>query len=231
VFQVKICGVTSPDDVRVVAAAGADAVGLNFVPGSPRQLDEATACELALAAGPGLIKVGVFAGASPEQILAVVRRVGLDAVQLHGHLVGEGPAVDPPASCGALGSVPVIRAVRLEGGEDGLAAARAWLVEAVRLGGRPVMALLDARVAAAEEGGRLGGRGETVDWSAVALAGPLPVPLALAGGLDPDNVAEAVRLSGVTAVDAASGVETAPGRKDPRRVRSFVEAARRALAR
>jgi phosphoribosylanthranilate isomerase len=121
--------------------------------------------------------------------------------------------------------------VRLEAGageSDRLATARRWIEEAVLAGAGPVMALVDA-AATGTAGGGLGGTGALVDWMALARVGPLPVPLALAGGLTPSNVAEAIRVTGVRAVDTASGVETAPGRKDPTKVAAFVAAARRAM--
>jgi hypothetical protein len=89
-FHVKICGVTTPQAARLVAAAGADAVGLNFVAGSPRRLEVAAARGVAAAVPPGILKVGVFAGSSPAEIRSVVSAVGHDAVQLHGHLFAAG---------------------------------------------------------------------------------------------------------------------------------------------
>jgi len=229
-FHVKICGVTTTTDARMACDAGADAVGFNFVDGSPRRLDIDAARAVAAAVPRGVAKVGVFAGATAADMLRVIREVGLDAVQLHGHFRGPGP-VDPPARCGELCGVPVIRAVRLEasaGEPDRLATARRWIEEAVLAGATPVMALVDAS-ATGTAGGGLGGTGALVDWSALARAGALPVPLALAGGLTPANVAEAIRVTGVRAVDTASGVEVAPGRKDPVKVAAFVAAARRAM--
>jgi len=229
-FHVKICGVTTADDARMACAAGADAIGLNFVEGSPRWLDLDAARAVAAAVPRGVAKVGVFAGTQPADMLRLAREVGLDAVQLHGHFAGPGP-VDPPARCRELDGVPVIRAVRLEVSTDGtdrLATARRWIEEAMRSGTGPVMALVDA-AAAGVAGGGLGGTGALVDWSALARAGALPVPMALAGGLTPANVAEAIRVSGARAVDTASGVEAAPGRKDAAKVREFVAAARRSL--
>jgi len=227
VFHVKVCGVTSVDDARIVAAAGADAIGLNFVPGSPRCLSIASAREIAAAIPDGVLVVGVFAGMPAAGIRQVVGEVGLDAVQLHGHLSGAG-VVDPPQVCAELATVPVIRAVRLEA--DGLTAARSWLAEAEALGHAVVMAVVDAAVTSATAAGQLGGTGATIDWSRLAAAGGLGIPVAVAGGLTPDNVAEAVATSGALAVDTASGVESAPGRKDPDRVRAFCKAARQALS-
>ena len=227
VFHVKICGVTSADDARMVAAAGADAIGLNFVMGSPRCLSIAAAREVAAAIPDDVLVVGVFAGTPADDVKRMVAEVGLDAVQLHGHLSGDG-VVDPPTVCGDLAPLIVIRAVRL--GSDGLGAARSWMTEAAALGHAPVMAVVDAAVTAATAAGQLGGTGATVDWSRLAAAGDLGIPMAVAGGLTPGNVAEAVAASGAAAVDTASGVESAPGRKDQAKVWEFCRAAREALA-
>ena len=229
-FRVKICGVTTPDDARLVAVAGADAIGLNFVAGSPRALDVGQAGAVAAAVPPGVLRVGVFAGTTAAEIRRIVAKVGLDAVQLHGHLEGDGPAVDPPARCAELAGLKIIRAVRMEAGSDPLAAARRWLDQAVVLGAAPEAVIVDAAAPRGTEAGRLGGTGTTVDWAALANARPLGLPTALAGGLTPENVAQAVHASRTAAVDTASGVESGPGRKDPEKVGAFVAAARRALA-
>lgn len=229
-FHVKICGVTTAADAEMVAAAGADAIGLNFVQGSPRQLDLAHGREVAAAIPAGVLRVGVFAGSPVDAILQIARALRLDAIQLHGHLDGGREPIDPPERCQQLSGLPVIRAVRLETsrpGADALAAARQWIAAAVAAGAAPAMVIVDAAVSRGTESGRLGGTGERVDWEALAQAGSLPVPMAVAGGLTPDNVAEAVRVTGLSAVDTASGVEAAPGRKDPEKVRAFVAAARR----
>ncbi|MBU6221830.1 MAG: phosphoribosylanthranilate isomerase [Planctomycetes bacterium] len=229
-FRVKICGVTTPDDARLVAEAGADAIGLNFVAGSPRALDGARARAVAAAVPAGVLKVGVFAGTDAAEIRRVVAAVGLDAVQLHGHLEGDQPGVDRPARCAELAGLTVIRAVRLEAGSDPLAAARRWLAEAATLGAAPELVIIDAAVPRGTEAGQLGGTGATVDWAALASTRPLNLPTALAGGLTAENVAQAIRASKTAAVDTASGVEAGPGRKNPEKVRAFVAAARRAMA-
>ena len=231
-FHVKICGVTTAADAEMVAAAGADAIGLNFVQGSPRQLDLAHGREVAAAIPAGVLRVGVFAGSPVDDMLQIARALCLDAIQLHGHLDGGREPIDPPERCGQLSGLPVIRAVRLEtsrSGTDALAAARQWIAAAAAAGATPAMVIVDAAVSRGTESGRLGGTGERVDWTALARAGSLPVPMAVAGGLTPDNVAEAVRVTGLSAVDTASGVEAAPGRKDPQKVRAFVAAARRGM--
>lgn len=229
-FRIKICGVTTPADAAVVSAAGADAIGFNFVAGSPRRIDPAAARKARAILPPGLLAVGVFAGMPAAEILAIADQVGLEAVQLHGHLDGDGPASDPPSRAGDLASavhVKLIRAVRL--GPDGLSAARRWVDAATALGRRPDMLIVDAGVASTASAGVLGGTGHRVDWEALAREEDFGIPLALAGGLTPGNVAEAIRATGVSGVDTASGVETRPGIKDQARVRAFVAEARAAL--
>jgi phosphoribosylanthranilate isomerase len=226
-FHVKICGVTTADDARMAAAAGADAIGVNFILGSPRFVTIDAARAVAAAVPTGVLVVGVFAGATADEMKRVAREVGLGAIQLHGHVAGD-VAVDPPERCAALAPLPVIRALRL--GDDGLDTARRWIADAARAGRAPEMAVVDAAVSSGASAGSLGGTGAIVDWARFAEAGGLAIPTALAGGLTPANVADAIRATGVRAVDTASGVESAPGRKDPEKVRAFVAAARRALA-
>lgn len=187
---------------------------------------------MAAAIPAGILRVGVFAGDSAAEIRSVVREVGLDAVQLHGHLhPGAGPS-DPPERCVELDDIPVIRAARLEAGCRGPAAldpVRHWIAAAVTAGRGPAVVLVDATVPGGTAAGGLGGTGHMVDWAGLREAGDLSLPMVLAGGLTPANVAEAIRVTGLHAVDAASGVESAPGRKDPGKVAEFVAAARRAL--
>lgn len=226
-FHVKVCGVTTLADACLAAEAGADAVGFNFVAGSPRRID-ATIARDAIAALPrGVLAVGVFAGTPSQEILEIAGHVGLGAIQLHGHLDGDGLAVDPPARCFELAGLPVIRAVRLE--PDGLVTARRWLSLAVQSGRAPDMLIVDAAVASTTAAGALGGTGARVDWDALRREPPIGIPIALAGGLTPENVAAAIAATGARAVDTASGVESSPGTKDPARVRAFVAAARAAL--
>ena len=231
-FHVKICGVTTAADAEMVAAAGADAIGLNFVAGSPRRLDLLGGREVAAAIPAGVLRVGVFAGSPVDEMLRIALELRLDAIQLHGHLDGATAPVDPPERCRELAGLPVIRAVRLEPdhpGTEALATARQWITAATAAGLAPAMVIVDAAVSRGAAAGRLGGTGEKVDWTALAMAGSLAVPMAVAGGLTPENVAEAIRITGLSAVDTASGVEDSPGRKDPGKVRDFVAAARRGL--
>ncbi|MFM7138222.1 MAG: phosphoribosylanthranilate isomerase [Planctomycetota bacterium] len=226
-FHVKVCGVTSAADARLAANAGVDAVGFNFVPGSPRAVSPLVARQAAAALPAGVLAVGVFAGMPAAEMLAIAEAAGLGAIQLHGHLDETAGACDPPIRCHELAGLPVIRAVRLEAGS--LAPARRWLAAAAAAGGVPAMLIVDAGVTAGTAPGQLGGTGHVVDWQALAREEPLGLPFALAGGLTPGNVAAAVHASRCQAVDTASGVEAAPGRKDPGLVRAFVAAARDAL--
>lgn len=236
-FRVKICGLTTPEDARLVAGAGADAVGLNFVAGSPRCIDPALARLVVDALPRRVLRVGVFAGMDAASMLSVAAAVGLDCIQLHGLLTDEagaapGRPLDPPERCRELAPLPVIRAVRLRG--DGpaaaaLAPARAWIEAAVAAGRGPAMLLVDAGAPSGAPAGALGGTGRVVDWERFMAADRVDVPLALAGGLTADNVAAAIRATGARAVDTASGVESAPGRKDAGLVRAFVERAIAAL--
>ncbi len=234
-FQVKICGVTSPKDACLAAVAGADCIGLNFVPGSPRCISAETAHTIRTSLPAGVNVVGVFAGASSDVIHHIVSSVGLDAVQLHGHLSKESSDqsfVDTPELCHQLKPIPVIRAIRLNPSSqsnDCLAAARQWLDAAMKLGHPPVMAIVDAPVSRETTSGELGGTGAMVDWTTVSKTKPLSVPMALAGGLTAENVATAIRTSGLRAVDTASGVESSPGQKDEEKLFRFVHAARLAL--
>jgi phosphoribosylanthranilate isomerase len=232
-FQIKICGVTSAADARLIAAAGADAIGLNFIPGSPRCLTIEAATAIAASLPSGMTIVGVFVGRPPDEMLAIAKQVGLTAIQLHGLFNGPPEASDPPWRCDELQPYPVIRAVRLDEASvdpDRLATARQWIDAAAACGARPAMALIDAGVSRGTSAGQMGGTGHIVEWESVASTPDLPIPTTLAGGLTPENVAAAIHTSQLRAVDTASGVESSPGHKDPTKVAKFVEAVRAALA-
>jgi phosphoribosylanthranilate isomerase len=208
---VKICGITSAEDARLAVEAGADALGFVFWPMSPRKVDPARAAAIARELPPFVLRVGVFVDMPRAEMVRIADTVGLDLLQLHGD--------EPPE---ALAGLPrrAIKAVRVG---RGFAAD-----EATRYAGCAAGLLVDTRMPGETQ--LPGGTGVPFDWSLVkGLAERVPF-LVLAGGLGPANVADAVRAVAPHAVDVSSGVETLPGRKDPAKVRAFVEAARAAEA-
>lgn len=199
--NVKICGITSEEDARAAVAAGADYVGLNFVPTSPRRLDLERARRVARAA-EGARVVAVFADADPDEVGRIADAVGAALVQLHGS--------ESPAYCRALDR-PVIKALRAPDAAGLVARAAAY--DAV------AHLLVDAWVP-----GRLGGTGVPID---LAVASALdPARLFVAGGLTADDVAAVVARLAPYAVDVASGVESAPGVKDHGEIARFVRRAK-----
>jgi len=207
--KTKICGVTLPDDAAMVAAAGADFIGLNFWPTSKRYLPPHRAPMVAAAArAAGAVQlVGVFVNATRDEISAIARDVALDVIQLHGD---ETPA-DVTAIAQATGR-PVWKALAVAGPDD-LASLDSWPVDAF---------LLDAPAV-----GR-GGAGKVFDWN-LARDARRSYParsLVIAGGLGPHNVAAAIDAVDPWAVDVASGVESAPGIKDAAKVTAFIAAVR-----
>lgn len=202
--RVKICGVTTVEDAQACVAAGADAIGVNFWSRSKRLVDVPRASAIARALPSGVLKVGVFVDAPRGEIEEIIEAVGLDAVQLHGH--------EAPEDCCGF-AVKVIKAISMgPGNEPAAAIARRYAADFI---------LLDA-----EAGERRGGSGRSFDWR--LAAGVAPGRLFLAGGLRPDNVAEAVRVAAPYGVDVASGVESAPGAKSGRLVREFIYNAKHA---
>ena len=207
-IRVKICGLRTLADVQAVAEARAAYAGFNFFPKSPRYVTPALARELALAAPVGLAKVALVVDASDELLDTLVETVPLDMLQLHGH---ESP--DRVAEVRARYGLPVMKVLGVAGEED-LAAIFDHSVVADQL-------LIDAK--APKDAVLPGGNGVAFDWRLIAGRRWLR-PWMLAGGLTPANVAEAIRLTGATQVDVASGVESAPGQKDPGRIAAFVRA-------
>ena len=213
-FRIKICGITTVEDALLAAEAGADAIGFNFYERSPRYVTTERAKEICLALPAGVAKVGVFVNSLPKGIAATAERVGLDAIQLHGD---EGPDF-----LGAIGKLPVIKAFRCH--ESTLNSVRAFL-SLCSEPSFPIAILLDAHAP-----GSYGGTGQVLDWQRLHAERHqlLGLPLILAGGLTPQNVAEAIRVARPDAVDTASGVEVSPGKKDPAKVRAFISAAKEA---
>jgi phosphoribosylanthranilate isomerase len=201
--EVKICGLTTVDDAVRCIEAGADAIGLNFWAGSPRRVDATTARAIVAAGGDRATMVGVFVDFTANQVREILHETGAQWAQLHG---GEMPE---------LVSQLLPHAYKALGVEDGsvIELARSYPGEHL---------LLDASVP-----GMPGGTGRTFDWE-IAAAVAKERRLTLAGGLTPDNVAEAVGVVRPFRVDVASGVESAPGHKDPERVRRFIDAAKSA---
>jgi phosphoribosylanthranilate isomerase len=207
--HVKICGVRTVEDANAAVLLGASAIGLNFVPASPRCIDVDTARTIAHAihsqmapGGTKVLVVGVVANATLEAMRALLRDAELDCLQLHGD--------EPNTTLEAL--LPhAYKAARIASAAD---VERARAVPGDYL-------LVDAKV-----DGALGGTGTSFDWSLVAeLARERR--LTLAGGLHPNNVERAVREIGPYCVDVASGVESSAGVKDPTLMKAFIEAARR----
>ena len=206
--RVKICGVKRPEDIAAVLAAGADAVGLNFVARSPRYIgDRAAAAKLIDSAhGAPLKWCGVFVDATLDEVCATAEALKLDVVQLHGD---ESPEF--------------ARAVKLRLGTT------VW--KALRIGAAADLAVLaefdcDGWVLDSKVEGVHGGSGKTFDWSLVSKI-KRATELILSGGLHPGNVAQAIQQTSPDWVDVASGVESAPGVKDAAKIRDFVLASRK----
>ncbi|MEW6487844.1 MAG: phosphoribosylanthranilate isomerase [Thermodesulfobacteriota bacterium] len=198
--RVKICGLTRRDDALWAAEAGADALGFVFAPRSRRRADPEVVARSVGELPPFVTAVGVFQDQPMEEVRRVVRECGLGLAQLHG--------AEDAAYVAALG-VPVLKAVGLGRRED--------------------LALLDAYsgLSAFLLDAPAGGSGQTFDWEWAVEAGRR-ARIVLAGGLTPDNVAEAVRRVRPWAADTCSGTEASPGLKDPEKVRRFVERAKKA---
>ncbi|HJU86577.1 MAG TPA: phosphoribosylanthranilate isomerase [Gemmatimonadota bacterium] len=204
-FRIKICGITSEEAARSAVDSGADHLGLIFCP-SPRRVTEERAAALMRAVPAAW--VGVFAGASPAEVVRTAMALGLSAIQLHGE--------ESPEECRAvreLTGIPVWKA--LHGEPEGVEEGYEPAVDAL---------LLDAR---------RGGSGRALDWAGIGKRFPASrriVPLLLAGGLSPENVARAMDEARPDGVDASSRLEASPGVKDPRLVEEFVRRARDARA-
>ena len=206
--RVKICGITNTEDALVAAEAGADLLGFIFYPPSPRsvtpeqarQIIETLRVSVSATACPRASFVGVFVDEEPDSVRQIVARCGLDYVQLHG---AESPEMVSDLMDEGIG---VIKGFRVRDGTS-LAELECY---------RATVYLLDTYVP-----GQPGGTGQTFDWE-LAVQAQERGPILLAGGLIPDNVAQAIRLVRPWGVDVASGVEMALGRKDHEQVRRFV---------
>ena len=213
--RIKVCGLTQVSDALACVEAGADWIGLNFHPASPRYIDPSAAAEIVAALPSSAEAVGLFVDRPPAEVAEVAERIGLRIIQLHGQ--------EPPSDLLSFTHLQIIRAFRL-GSPEAIARMSAYLQQAEELGRRPDGVLVDAFVAGVE-----GGTGKTIGADLLGLLPPLP-RLILAGGLTPENVAERVFRVRPWMVDVASGVESSPGRKDPGRVSAFIQAVRSAMA-
>jgi phosphoribosylanthranilate isomerase len=203
-MRIKFCGITRLEDAEEAVHLGAWAIGLNHWAGSPRRCDPAIAVQISAAVRRQVLVTGVFVNASLDDIARAAEDESLAMVQLHGD---EGP--DFCREVARRTGAKVIKATRVRSTAD-LVAAEAF---------RTDYHLLDAH-----RPGARGGTGESFDWELVA-GRRSSVPMILAGGLTPDNVAEAISIARPYAVDVASGIESAPGVKDHALMRAFAEAA------
>ena len=216
---VKICGITNLDDALTAVDAGADALGFVFYEESPRKADLGKTREITATLPQNIDKVGVFVDADPKHIHAVVSEVGLTVVQLHRRsmLHASEDALQGGQSVGVFKFIPVIHGNLLKKG---------GIQVKNRLREKIFALMIDSHSDSA-----VGGTGTTFDWrSTQGLIQSLGsfVPVIVAGGLTPTNVAEAIRILKPWGVDVASGVEAAPGKKDPQKVRDFISAVRKA---
>lgn len=217
---VKICGMTNLEDALVAVEAGADAVGFVFYEKSPRCVSVETAREIAMMLPSKIEKIGVFVDADCDRIHGTVTKVGLTAVQLHGKRSQESVLLDPrpPNECvGVSKLILMIPGNALKNDDSGI------LINA-RVHENTLAYLIDAQM-----DGASGGTGATFDWEAareMVQSLSLILPVIVAGGLTPSNVEEAMRIFQPFGVDVASGVEARPGKKNPEKVRAFVDAVR-----
>jgi phosphoribosylanthranilate isomerase len=202
--RVKICGITRVEDARAAAEAGAEAVGLVFDPGSPRCVTLEQALAIIESVPPFVTVVGLFVDSPVERVRAVLERARLGLLQFHG--------AETPEQCRVYGR-PYVKAVRMRAGVD--------LCGEERRYGDAVGLVLDTFVP-----GQSGGSGRTFDWTMIPR--DLRKPVILAGGLTPDNVGDAIRQVRPAAVDVSSGVESARGIKDKKKIMAFIRSVREA---
>jgi phosphoribosylanthranilate isomerase len=201
-FRVKICGITNWTDARRAIEAGCDALGFNFYPRSPRYIAPEAAARICSRLPKEICAVGVFVNEAAETVVQLAKAAGVGTVQLHGE--------ERPATVKAIArTTRVIKSFRVRSG-----------FRSARLRAYPAAAayLLDGF-----HSSKRGGTGQAFEWS-IARGAARYGPIVLAGGLTPENVAEAIRTALPAAVDVASGVERSPGRKDPAKLRAFLDA-------
>jgi phosphoribosylanthranilate isomerase len=197
---VKICGITNEEDALLSVAMGADALGFVFAAGSTRQVSVATVAEIVRRLPPEIVTLGVFRDELPERVIDIVSKCGLTGAQLHGH--------ETAPQCAQVAASVSFCVQAFPAGDRTIDRAKSYPVEVVIIDNpRP-------------------GSGEVFDWTLAEV--PDGKKLLLAGGLSPDNVADAVSSIQPWGVDVSSNVESSPGQKDPRKVRAFIANARRA---
>jgi phosphoribosylanthranilate isomerase len=200
--RVKICGITNLDDALAAVNAGADALGFMFYEKSPRNVPAKTAADIARQLPPFVAKVGVFVNASEETVRKTLAECGLDTLQFHGD--------ETPEFCRRFAPFKVYKGFRVQNIESlqSLPTFRtdAWLLDSFAPD-------------------KPGGTGAKFNWDLAIEAKKLGRPIILAGGLTPENVADAVRKVQPYAVDVSSGVESSPGTKDHAKVKAFIQAA------
>ncbi|MHB9072104.1 MAG: phosphoribosylanthranilate isomerase [Desulfobaccales bacterium] len=202
-MRIKICGITNVEDALLAAELGADALGFIFYPKSPRCVTPDAAREIIAQLPPFVMSVGVFVDEEAAVVQYLAVRAGLDWVQVHG---GESPAY-----CRSLGR-RVIKGFRIKD-------------ESSLKDLEPFQGAVQAFLLDTYKKGQVGGTGETFDWR-LAREAKRYGQVILAGGLNPGNVAQAIKIAQPQAVDTASGTEAAPGKKDPEKLRAFFSALR-----
>ena len=208
--RVKICGLKTPEAVASAVDAGAQYLGFVFFPKSPRHVDIPTARALAMEVPVGVAKVALVVNATDAELDRITSEVPLDMLQLHGS-----ESLERVAQIRARYGLPVMKAVGVAGSND-LAALDAYGMVADQI-------LVDTK---APKGADIpGGNGRTFDWGLISKRG-WNAPWMLAGGLTAENVVSAIRMTGAKQVDLSSGVESAPGVKDPAKIRAFMAAIR-----
>lgn len=207
--RIKICGITSVVDAAAVADLGADELGLNFYPASPRYISPETALGIAESIPRAVQRVGVFVNANLDDVVNIADVVGLDAIQLHGD-----ETFDYLTELKRRSARFLIRALNLSSSGPPL-----------DLDAIPA----DAVLIDSPHDGAYGGTGKVFDWELLGEAPAVSTPVYVAGGLGPDNVAAAVRRLRPFAVDACSRLEESKGKKDLAKVKEFIQEVRRAL--
>lgn len=205
VVKVKICGITNIEDAKSAMSSGADALGFVFAP-SPRRITDIAAGEIIGELPLSLLSVGVFVNEQLPRVKEIIKRCNLSAVQFHGE--------ESPDYCAHFEKVKVIKAFRVKN-SDSLKYLSDYEVDAF---------LLDTYVQR-----EAGGTGTNFNWNLASSLKDCPKLIILSGGLSPENVTEAIKIVKPYAVDVSTGVESRPGKKDPKLVEEFIRKAKGAL--